>query len=105
MVSGRNSSGKLVLYLAGMTFCAELLVTERIQEARSSEDNVSGLVSLSADEISRWKPPNEGDPMSNVFNLVIDSETKRVSDCSAMQYVRAMNHLNLVLCHSSMSMG
>ena len=52
MVSGRNSSGNLALRFAGMIFCAALSVTERIVEARSSDDNVSGFVSPSADETS-----------------------------------------------------
>ena len=55
MVSGRNTLGNLLLHLAGMIFCATLLVTERIVEARSSDDNVSGSVSPSVDDISDWK--------------------------------------------------
>ena len=55
MVSGRNSSGNLALRFAGMIFCAALSATERIVEARSSDDNVSGFVSPSAVETSCWR--------------------------------------------------
>ena len=54
MVSAENSAGNLFLGLAGITFLAESLATERIVAASSSVDNVSGSVSPSASVVSRW---------------------------------------------------